>query len=737
MKRIGWICRAAVLALGLVPAVGSADGEIVTGGPENSAQFVELASGGFGRFPGGVGGNPIGDASRSYIWSDAWFRGKYYAGIIRHAFDAENTTLAGRRAEIWVYTPGGTTGAQGDWERVYEAPVMLRFLGIPVARDVGYRGMIVCDAGDGRERLYVATIGLVGGILYSEDGQKFRPTSLRGLRPVRDIGYRALACVDGWLYTAAAGTMGSSDATNRPVVLGNPNPLRRRWQEVSRPGFGNPDNSTVFSMTGFDTDGDGSADALVAGALNGVDGLEVFAAWDTCPATDSFRSRLLSFLRPCHLDWDRVVVRGAFREDLAPDGIRSDGASVMQQFGDKVYIGASRSRSFTRDAAAEVLRLHTDGSVDIVVGSPRSAANVSAGNTLFGTKINCNEIVAGTCMPLSGLGPGFGEDPETEGRAEYAWMMAVHAAAAGKYLYVSTFENGLLNPDPTLDDGEVEDLLLAGLGYDLWRTADGVSWERVLEADNGNPLATGGRSLESTPYGLFVGTANSQTTHPLGGAAVLLGRCFEPDTDPLADAGTGRVYFDTAGDGEQILLNGKGSGARACGAGIGSYLWRSGGCLSPGAEEGTTETVALSQGPGTQTYSLTVTDTNGRSACDDVEIEVSTDLPPIAAITSPLGFPPFPGALPAVAVPDPDGDGFVDVPITGSCSDPEGMLASCEWLVAPSSTLAAPPDVLGNTVTVPVGLELSFRGVVIWLVATDVNGYQSAAGLTIVGDFSP
>jgi len=81
----------------------------------------------------------------------------------------------------------------------------------------------------------------------------------------------------------------------------------------------------------------------------------------------------------------------------------------MQQFGDKVYIGVSKSRSATLNAATEVLALHTDGSVDMVEGSARPAANVSADNAAYGIQVNCNETVAGTCMPLSGLGPGFDE----------------------------------------------------------------------------------------------------------------------------------------------------------------------------------------------------------------------------------------------------------------------------------------------------------------------------------------
>jgi SAM-dependent methyltransferase len=74
-------------------------------------------------------------------------------------------------------------------------------------------------------------------------------------------------------------------------------------------------------------------------------------------------------------------------------------------------------------------------------------------------------------------------------------------------------------------------------GFDLWRTRDGVRWYGVTRNGFGNPFNLGGRTMVSTPHGLFIGTANlfgpqvavrraagwRFEPNPLGGAEVWLG----------------------------------------------------------------------------------------------------------------------------------------------------------------------------------------------------------------------
>jgi hypothetical protein len=43
-------------------------------------------------------------------------------------------------------------------------------------------------------------------------------------------------------------------------------------------------------------------------------------------------------------------------------------------------------------------------------------------------------------------------------------------------------------------------------GYQLWASSDGEDWTRMIDAGAGRVTATGLRSMQSTPMGLFVGT---------------------------------------------------------------------------------------------------------------------------------------------------------------------------------------------------------------------------------------
>ena len=70
-------------------------------------------------------------------------------------------------------------------------------------------------------------------------------------------------------------------------------------------------------------------------------------------------------------------------------------------------------------------------------------------------------------------------------------------------LLLSSFQtiDGSLNYK---DDPDVRD----EVGFDLYRTSDGVTFEEVTTTGFGDRFAYGVRTLEATPYGLFLGTAN-------------------------------------------------------------------------------------------------------------------------------------------------------------------------------------------------------------------------------------
>src|SRR5688572_17459044 len=108
----------------------------------------------------------FGDARNGYAWSMAWFRGRLYVGTARHPLCVEHATMdfyflvsgfyrqhpapdircpraidaADLRAQIWRYTPH-----RGRWTRVYRSPRVPSptARGKTIARDIGYRGMVV------------------------------------------------------------------------------------------------------------------------------------------------------------------------------------------------------------------------------------------------------------------------------------------------------------------------------------------------------------------------------------------------------------------------------------------------------------------------------------------------------------------------------------------------------------------------------------------------------------------
>ncbi len=211
----------------------------------------------------------VGSPANSYAWSMRLFGGNLYVGTVRNLHctgpyegistadcpDLAAGELPGAtwRAEIWRYAPSPLTVAEdfglgGTWTRIYQSPYVSSILsllgGIPrtTPRDIGYRAMTLCNAGDQVERMYVATFGIPGNILYhNAGGTSFSATSTSGtytglsslLNGSYDLGYRALTCFKGRLWTSPIGTMTDPDASAHPVVLMNPRPANgAAWQQV-------------------------------------------------------------------------------------------------------------------------------------------------------------------------------------------------------------------------------------------------------------------------------------------------------------------------------------------------------------------------------------------------------------------------------------------------------------------------------------------------------------------------
>jgi len=260
-----------------------------------------------------------------------------------------------------------------------------------------------------------------------------------------------------------------------PVIYECEDPRNQPWRAISHPGFGDPNNLTVFEMTMFNG-------FLYAGTLNPTEGFQV---WKTRLNGEPL-SRGKEPVR-----WKRVLTRGAYRGNL------NEGVVSMCVFKNALYIGTGiqnggYDRTFkVGPAAAEVLRIHEDDSFDVVVGTARLTPQ-------------------GLKMPLSGLRPGFGNYFNA-----YIWRMAVH----GEYLYASTYNWAVFLPyllkEPWprwLNDvigsiGQNRMVERRG-GCNLWRTRNGEDWSAVTKSGFGNAYNFGIRTLVSTRNALYAGTAN-------------------------------------------------------------------------------------------------------------------------------------------------------------------------------------------------------------------------------------
>ena len=419
------------------------------------------------------------------------------------------------RAHIWRYSP-----VTGSWENVHVSPWITAPDGQRVPREIGYRGMSVYQGpSDPAPCLYVATWasaktgGQAARILRSTDGLEFLPVSEPGLGDPTVSTFRSLVPFRGRLFTSPVARAGV--APNQPssaVIFVTSDPVTGDWRPASLPGLGDDANKTIFEMAVFN-------DRLYAGTLNPIRG---FQLWKT--DADG----------PPPYRWTRVIVDGAHRGNL------NECAVSMFVFGDALYVGTGiqnggHDRTYkVGPAAAEIIRVHPDDSWDLIVGMQRPSPN-------------------GRKLPLSGLDAGFGNFFNG-----YIWRMGEHAGR----LYAGTFDWSSLLPfvmgatsraggqtpgdmselgaafDRMVQSVGADDLVRFEGGFDLWSTGDGARWTPVTTTGFGNPYNLGVRTMVSTPYGFFIGTANPfgpevavrtpagwrYAPNPEGGAEVWLGR---------------------------------------------------------------------------------------------------------------------------------------------------------------------------------------------------------------------
>ena len=428
--------------------------------------------------PAAIAQDGFADAQNSYAWSMAWFKGALYVGTARSAMCVEDATIdyylpgadyyrpepvpgvscpptiheADLRAEIWRYTP-----RTGRWDRVYRSPRVPnpRAPGRLVARDIGYRGMLVHTERGGRKALYVTALSpdefipelrrpQPPRILRTTDGRRFRalraqpPVIHTYLGPYRPVGFRALASVGRSLYvTASAGLLGDG------VVLRVRRPGGRSpsFEQVS------PSRLAVFELAAF-------GGQLYAGTGDAESG---YGVWLADPA------------RPHR--WRPVVVGGAGRGSVITSVVS------MAPYRGWLYIGANGwlNSSFPR---SELIRVARDGRWEVVVGDPRRGADGVLRS------------------PLSGLPDGFGNLFN-----QHFWRMQTFRGA----LMLGTNDwSWSLWAVPGLPDE-----LRQEFGFDLYGTCDGSRWWVATRDGFGRDDDFGVRTMAASRAGLFIGTTNN------------------------------------------------------------------------------------------------------------------------------------------------------------------------------------------------------------------------------------
>ncbi|MCK2126469.1 hypothetical protein MX652_07180 [Thauera aromatica] len=464
-----------------------------------------------------IGVNGLGDPLNAYAHSMAWYQGHLYVGSTRSNLCmlkvSKISTSLGQwpvecpdslysqdmRSQVWRYSP-----VTGVWEEVFRAPWITGRNGQRLPREMGYRNMTVFQGRSDREpSLYMATYSPAQGIgtqiLRSTDGLDFQPVTKPGDWGDHVTTLRLLVPFKGRLFTAPTGKKdGNPNSIGNALIYETDDPVLGQWRIACTPNFGDDTNAGVFEMLGC-------GDWLYAATANN----KGFQLWRTRAEGTA----------PYH--WERVLVQGAFR------GPHNQGVASLCAFDGALYVGTGIQHggidvaNKIGPASPELIRVHEDGSWELLVGTAR-------------------QTVHGFKKPLSGYLPGF--DNLFTG---YFWRMAVHEG----WLYLGTFDWSLMLqyadqdkwPDffrRIVDRVGIDRIMSQQAGADLWRSPDGENWLPVTRNGFDNHYNYGIRTLVSTPHGLAVGTVNpfapkvalrgedgwSYQENPRGGMEVWFGR---------------------------------------------------------------------------------------------------------------------------------------------------------------------------------------------------------------------
>jgi len=406
------------------------------------------------------------------------FMGRYtakqgdQAGAGPGRFGAMRPDTGGREedgAQVWRYVPG-----TNEWTLVYNSPLVEGRDGKVRARDRSVRAIGICQtSSDSEPALYLGVGSLERQVVFvrSTDGINFEECEEQGfgLGDVDVPSARNIAELDGRMYSTPTGKnfgrgMWDDNLTDYPFVFETSDPLHGHWRPVNEAGFGDGNNHSINELVAFEG-------CLYAATINDRRGFQV---WKTRPEGDPpYR-------------WTRILENGAWRPI-------SSVPSAMKVYNGALYICATLQRQGRngRDRfgpfPAEMIRVYTDDTWDLVSGTPRFTPN-------------------GFKRPTSGMLGGLGDY-----FTHVFWRMAEYdgwlymGTAGWKWMPTYLRDRNDLTPEQLQWLQEQTNARVDG-EFSLWRTRDGDHWEAVTRTGfpGANPLNYGIRELISTPVGLYV-----------------------------------------------------------------------------------------------------------------------------------------------------------------------------------------------------------------------------------------
>jgi hypothetical protein len=443
----------------------------------NRAPFASVEGGGlftddFAR----ISEQGFGDRQNTWAWSMEWWNGYLYVGTNRAfrcveaaainvyapglvPYPPEDTEIEcpaewedlSLQAEIWRYSP--TTNV---WQMVFRSPNNIEIPDHPgkfVAPDIGFRDMMVFTGSDGDEAMYVS--GVTARDLYRD----VAPLP-RLLRSTDGVNWQPVPQEPGTV-------LGSLPIPNEGIRTLVTHDSRFFMVVSSLYGAG------IVYESANPAEGNNSFRAITPSTMRVMEmaSYNGYLYIGTRDTENGFAVLKADVSAGPPYQWQPIITEGAYHPEPQSGAVIS-----MKVFEGDLYIGT--------DTPAEVIRIYADDTWDLLVGTARTTPD-------------------GAKAPLSGLTRGFGHPFNI-----HIWRMEEHEG----WLYLGT--NDASTTYRNSPDGAA---LRPKMGFDLFATQDGIAYRTLTRTGFANTFAPGSdtnifhygaRTIVSTPFGLFVGSAN-------------------------------------------------------------------------------------------------------------------------------------------------------------------------------------------------------------------------------------